>query len=799
MPVVFLCGAWLLGVLVGLASSVSPFFGFIATAPAAVAVAFPRIRARLLLAAVCCLVFLAGAVYAGFMRAGDHLGDLQSYNGTGEIIVEGHVSNDPELSQRSTRLRLSATAVVYGGERHQASGAALVVLSRYPQYRYGDILRVTGDLEGRPSFSAATANESDYWEYLENRDISSIMSYPKAESIPGFEGFMPQRWLYDWRSSLNRTLGRVLPEPQAALAQGITLGIRANIPAGLKDDFASTGTAHLLAISGVNLTIVAGLLAAGALRLFGRKNHLHILVTLIVVWLYTWLTGMGAPVVRAAIMVSFFLAGELVGRQRSGLIALLLAAAVMVGFSPKLLYDASFQLSFAAMAGLVFVFPWLQSAGGTFLDRMSEGKLRTIAMSIVESFEVSLAAVLTTWPLTAYYFGMVSWTGPVATFLAMPVMAVVTETSMLAAGFGLFLLPVGQAIGWIAWLPLTYLIVVVTAFGKISSASSQTGAMSASLVVCYYAVVALFLLSRRHLQNIPGSLIGTLAAISRLPMKWALPPLATAGLLVWLGVFTMPDNDLHVSFLDVGQGEAVLIQRGSRQVIVDGGPDPQPVIVEMSKKMPFWDRTIDAVVLTHPDADHLGGLVEVMKRYRVAHVVSTNATDDSPLFLEWRNQIAAKSDILVSASAGRTISLGGDVTLEVLHPTPASPQDSGDLNDTSVVVRVTFGEVSFLLTGDLPVDGEDRLVMARAPLRSTVLKIGHHGSATSSGNSFINVVDPSVAVISVGKDNNYGHPSQDAIARLEAKIGSENIYRTDERGTVEFVTNGQRLWIKTTR
>ena len=114
-------------------------------------------------------------------------------------------------------------------------------------------------------------------------------------------------------------------------------------------------------------------------------------------------------------------------------------------------------------------------------------------------------------------------------------------------------------------------------------------------------------------------------------------------------------------------------------------------------------------------------------------------------------------------------------------------------------MRIAFGEVSFLLTGDLPVDGEDRLVMARATLRSTVLKIGHHGSATSSGNSFIQVVDPSVAIISVGKDNNFGHPSQEVTARLEARIGAENIYRTDERGTVEFVTNGDRLWVKTAR
>ena len=798
MPVVFLSGAWLAGVLAGLACSLSPVLGLVSIAPAAGAMLFPRVRARLLLAAVCCLVFLAGALYSGPTRDAKP-GDLLTYNGSGEVTVEGRVTNDPEQGPRSTRLQLSVSTVVNGVDRRPTSGTALLIIPRYPEYRYGDVLRVTGELQGRPSAGTATSEDSAYWDYLENRDILSTMYYPIVEALTGFEGLRLQEWLYDWRRNLSRALEKVLPEPQAALAQGITLGIRANIPANLKADFSNTGTAHLLAISGVNLTIVAGLLAAAAVRLFGRKNHLHIWLTLIVVWLYTWLTGMGAPVVRAAIMVSFFLVGELFGRQRSGLIALLLAAAVMVGFSPRLFYDASFQLSFAAMAGLVFVFPLLQSAAGTLLDRMPEGRLRTITATVADSFEVSLAAVLATWPLTAHYFGTVSWAGPLATFLAMPVMAIVTETSMLAAAFGLFLQPVGQAIGWFAWLPLTYLIVVVTAFGKVSVASSQIVPMPGLAVVSYYFGLALLLLTRPHLRGLPELLKKAFAAIARLPMKWVLPALGSVSVLVWLAVLTLPDNNLHVSFLDVGQGDAILIQRGTRQILVDGGPDPQPVIVEMSKKMPFWNRTIDAVVLTHPDADHLGGLVEVMKRYRVAHVISTNVTDDSPLFTEWQTQIAARPDILLPASVGQTMSLGRDVMLEVLHPTPTSTRDAVDLNDTSVVVRIAFGEVSFLLTGDLPVDGEDRLVMARATLRSTVLKIGHHGSATSSGNSFIQVVDPSVAIISVGKDNNFGHPSQEVTARLEARIGAENIYRTDERGTVEFVTNGDRLWVKTAR
>ncbi len=798
MPATYVACSWLLGILLGLVSNLHPAWALVALAPLSSSLFFPDRRRLFILGGACIIVLFAGLACSRFSQAQGKEASLHTYNNDGEVRIGGYVSGDPVSGPESTQVRLTATDITVGTERQHASGTVLMIVPRYPEYQYGDVLTVTGELQGKPDAIAATSNESAYWDYLGNQDIFSTMFYPEVEHTSGFKGWQPVKWLYVSRSNLMNALDRVLPEPQAALAEGITLGIRTNIPDALKTDFVRTGTAHLLAISGVNLTIVAGMLVVLTVLLFGRRHHMHIWTTLAIVWLYTWLTGLGPPVVRAAIMVSFSMAAELFGRQKSAFIALIIAAAAMTGFNPGLLFDASFQLSFAAMAGLIFVFPLLESLGERTVGLIPEGRFRSACLPVAASLEVSFAAVAATWPLTAHYFGVISWVGPAATLLAMPVLPAIIVTSFVAAASGLLLLPVGQAVAWLAWAPLSYFAAVVAAFASFPGASSYIGAISTPAAAGYYLAMALMLISWHRRSQLLSASEKVASAISKLPVKWVVPSLGTSALLVCLALVSMPDNDLHVNFLDVGQGDAILIQRGTRQILIDGGPDPQPVIVEMSKKMAFWDRTIDVVVLTHPDADHLGGLVEVIRRYHVNNIVTTNASVDSPVFKEWQSLIQSRAVQVCHACAGQTITLGPEVSLSILGPDETGvAATSATLNDTSVVTRLVMGSVSFLFTGDLPVESEDELIADRSHLHSTVLKVGHHGSASSTGQTFLNVVDPQVAVVSVGKDNNYAHPNKDVMARLEDRVGPQNIYRTDERGTVEFITNGERLWIKT--
>jgi competence protein ComEC len=288
--------------------------------------------------------------------------------------------------------------------------------------------------------------------------------------------------------------------------------------------------------------------------------------------------------------------------------------------------------------------------------------------------------------------------------------------------------------------------------------------------------------------------------LSKLPKKWLIPPLVAAAILVTFVAVSMPDNRLRVSFLDVGQGDAILIQKGSQQALVDGGPSPQAVCLGLGEKMPFWDRTIELVILTHPSADHVTGLVEVLKRYRVREVLYPNLAFESAVYDEWLRLIEAKDIESTLAQAGQQINLGDGVVIEVLSPrSPPLSDTESDVDNNAAVLRLSLGEVSFLLTADMMREAEFELLYDRANLKSTVLKVAHHGSDTSTTPEFLAVVNPELAVISVGADNDYGHPSAEVITRLIEKVGSGNIYRTDESGTIEFTTDGERLWVKTER
>jgi competence protein ComEC len=290
----------------------------------------------------------------------------------------------------------------------------------------------------------------------------------------------------------------------------------------------------------------------------------------------------------------------------------------------------------------------------------------------------------------------------------------------------------------------------------------------------------------------------TASTLDKVPKKWAVPSLLVIAILTATAAFAMPDNQLHVSFLDVGQGDAILIQTPNHQdILVDGGPSAQAIGEQLSKHLPFWDRTIELVVLTHPHEDHLTGLLEVLQRYKVKQVLYLDTDYNTPDAEEWLNLIQQKHIKSTLATAGQEIDLGTkDTTLEVVNPTPGSTVPA---MDNGIVLKLSENKISFLLTSDISADAEHDLITQRADVNCTVLKVAHHGSNDSSTAAFLAVADPKLAVISVGADNTFGHPGADTLQRLADVVGANNIYRTDKNGTVECITDGTRLWVKTER
>jgi len=278
--------------------------------------------------------------------------------------------------------------------------------------------------------------------------------------------------------------------------------------------------------------------------------------------------------------------------------------------------------------------------------------------------------------------------------------------------------------------------------------------------------------------------------------------LIISAFLLFLVYFNEQDSRLKVDFFDIGQGDSIFIRTPSHQnILIDGGPDSS-VLSKLGRAMPFYDHTIDLMILTHAHSDHVAGLVEVVKRYKVEKVLYTGVPSGSADFLEWRELISQKEIATVKPVAGQVYKFG-EVDLEILYPfEDISQKEFKDLNDTSIVTRLEYQDVSFVFTGDAPAGVEEEIInycnqaaarVAAYPcaLKSKVLKIGHHGSKYSSSLEFLKTVSPQYAVIQSAQDNKFGHPHKITLNKLSG-LGVQ-ILRNDEEGDVELVSDGKEV------
>jgi competence protein ComEC len=805
MPLIYLCMAWLSGIIAGAFVDL-PAWTMALSLPFFAAAFFLHNHRKNLIVAGLCLLALTGGVlrYRVTVQASDNM-QLQFYNERTNVVVQGMVDSPPEIQGQSLAFRFSTSSIATDGKASAIKGSALVRLPFYKGLHYGDVLQLTGRLETPQQF-----DDFDYRGYLANQRIYTVINYPGVRILQTGAGFLPLAWIYAARDSLAESLSLCLPEPQGSLAQAILLGLRGGLPGPLVQSFYSTGTTHLIAISGLNLTIVLGTVLSLSTWLLGRRNRMYIWISLAFIWLYTILTGLPATMVRAAFMGSAFLLAELLGRQRNGITALALAAVIMLAIDPLVLRDISFQLSFLSMLGLVLIAPYLIKFTSPATE---EGSKYTIWLrkAAIVSFGTTLAAILATWPITTLTFHSFSLVSLPATFFAMPAFPGIMVTSMLTAVAGLLWHPLGLISGWIAWLLLSYFLLIVNIFSAIPSATVSGINLQPWQIGAYYTGLALIIIAifKRDFTKVAwetllNSLRRMVSAAQQVSLQSHIYPAITvllaANILAWAAICMLPDGKLHVSILDVGQGESILIRTPEgRNILVDAGPDPLSACSQIGRQLPFWDRSIDLLILTQLQSDHTAGATQLMKKYEVKSLALPPASSDSALNREIVKAAEEHHIKQIYLHAGEQIYLGRGLGAAVLNPPGKlfSGTDD-DINNNSLVLRLSYNSVNFLLTADISADAEHYLVMNRADLRSTVLKVAHHGSRESSTPEFLNAAAPEAAVISVGAQNRFGHPAGEVLERVRLQTGN-NVFTTAVNGTVEFISDGYRLWYRVER
>jgi len=565
------------------------------------------------------------------------------------------------------------------------------------------------------------------------------------------------------RDRSERALTRGVPAPQGALARGMVLGQDAALTDDVREDFRATGLAHLVAASGANVMLLAALvLACGAALGLGLSARLWLAIALITA--YVPLAGAGPSIQRAAVMGVAGLVAALAGRPSSRWYALLLAAALTLAWNPRASGDAGWQLSFAAVLAMLALVPGLRTRLGA----------TRLPPALADALAVTAAATFGTAPLIAMHFERLSLVSLPANLLAAPAVAPVMWLGTIAGALGQVAPALAAPFAALAALPLGYLTWLADAAAAFSFAELVVASPGVVGVIGIYAVAAAALLTWRRLPR-----RGRRAASAALVV-------GAVGVVAALAVGHGPGRpppDLTISFLDVGQGDATLIQHGDAGVLVDTGPPGGPLLARLRRA---GVRSLDVLVVTHDATDHDGATKAVLGAIPVGLVLDGEEATSGG---EVRGLAAAHRVRRIASDAGQVLGVG-PLQLRVLWPRrePAAPADA-EPNDRATVLHVRDGDFDLLLTAD----AESNVLAGLNLPVVEALKVSHHGSDDPGLPGILQRLRPHAAVIEVGAHNSYGHPTPSTLGALQRAVPV--VRRTDRDGAVRITVKDGRVHV----
>lgn len=717
-------------------------------------------------------------------------------------VIDQPLQHGPE----STLLLLKARSVTENGKEYPARGILrLTVRDFVPELQYGD--QISAQLRIRPVSGLHNPGGFDYSAYLQREGIRALAVVHRPEAITRLAagGFAPLRRIYAWRERIRNVLDDSLSPVSSAIFQAMLIGETGSLDPEIREAFMISGTTHLLSISGSHLALVALVvfhfsgrilrqIPAGWLLSVSRRltvTRLSILVTLVPVVFYTLLAGAQVATVRSLIMILIYLTAVWFQRADDPLNALAVAVLLSVLWEPRAVFSISFQLSYLAVLAMVLAGGNQVTIGETGTQALQEGEeesswmgrwLQKIRLYLV----MTVVAESVTLPLTAFYFNQISWVGFLSNLIVVPLV-------------GMVLVPMGLVCS--VWAVL------------VDRATLPWSGLIEAMAHGFYSMIEWF-------ARIPGSevhvpsppflvlalfyLVGVLVLFFRVNRAWKWSAIGSFILIstVWAVRLSESHSDgrLRVTFLDVGQGDAAWIEMpDGKTMLIDGGGAYGNYDLGRLAVAPYLWNTghwrIDYLIASHPQLDHMGGLAYIARKFKVGEVWTNGLEKEAVFYDRFRTAVSTRAipDRRIMGSGLPLVQ--GAVRIVSLHPKIADP--AGPDNDQSLVLRIEFGREVLLFTGDIEKGAERELLRWGDLLKTTVLKVPHHGSRTSIDPEFLAQVAPDVAVISVGENNGYRHPSVETLFAYQ--VLKTQIYRTDRDGAVLVETDGIRRRVQTYR
>jgi competence protein ComEC len=756
----------------------------------------------------------------------------------------GTLIETPEPVNEKMYFNVEASQVHSGDAKQEATGR--VRLTHYhpdrlrQSFQAGDVVRFTQVRLKRPR-NFRNPGAFDYLGYLKAKGISVIGSLSKNSSLEKL-GAKPLPFLkalqVTLRGHLLQTLDTQFSGQEAALLKGMLLGQKNALSDAVKEAYIATGLAHLLAVSGLHVGFVAWsafiifwpLTFHGFLKYrpewaqSGAARKIAASLCLLPVLFYLLLVGPKITALRAGFLVIVFLFAIVVNRERNLFNALIVAAFLILIWNPRAVLDVSFQLSFSAMMGVLFVVYHVIPPPQDPIDRMGEQPwyrrlsmdipnedwnapspfqnfIQSVKKFIATSALISLAVYLCTLPFLIFHFNRVSLIGIVLNLIMIPLASILIPLALFAISLGSVL----PALGWILSFPLHLLLkcflVIPQFFASFSHASLYVPTPPRFWVLLYFSVLlgSVWMMIRKPVPPPP----------SAPPNKFKLEVLGKAFLitaslvmivwLIWPRFPERPSETLQVSILDVGQGESIFIEFPNRETMILDGGGFYKSSLDVGKMVvaPFlWNRgigRIDYLAATHSDQDHISGLESLVDLFSIGHFLDGFSGIDDSRIENLRKKTLAKQAHRITLQPGHPLTIG-EVQIVSLHPNPQFLRQSAKKsknkvgNESSLVLRLDYRDFSILLTGDIGKSTEDYLIKRPFPLKASFLKSPHHGSRFSNSPAFIQAVQPQAVIFSSGYLNWMRHPHPEVVRRYQA--AGTRIWRTDLDGSIHITTDG---------
>lgn len=697
------------------------------------------------------------------------------------IRVQAQIIQPPIEKENKIEIYLDINEIESKGEKYSINEKVLANIYYNNEENPGVIIS-EGDIvkfQGKVRTPKGIRNPGgfDYSLYLRTKGVySTINIQSETIEIMGEKslGIFPE-FIFWVKNNVVKVIEENLSKDHAALLKGILFGEK-ELDNQIRDTFVDSGIAHILAVSGLHVGFLITFVFY-ITKLFKVSNPIKFTIMTLVLFFYIFITGGSSSVIRASIMACIYLFSKIISKKYDGISALSLAGLIILIPNPLQLFTASFQLSFLAILSIVLFYSKL-------LEYLL--KIKYIPIFILKLMAVTIAAQIGTLPVSLFHFHQISIISLITNLFTIPSLGVLLLTSIMAILFYFIVPLVGRYLFFLAGFIFQWIIEIAEIFSSIPFSSISIPPFTWQGIILYL-----------FLCFIVGGYI---------PLQIKKVKIASYFIVIILLSFSLINfllpTPLRVTFLDVNQGDCTLIETpNNKTILIDGGGYPEyqgdrKISQDVLLPTLYYKRItkLDFVIVTHPHDDHIKGIDELIDK------IPIKAVGIYEMDQEYMNNFIEKSRNnniqILKLKEGNIIEIENGIAMEVLSPEKNALiiDEQRDINNSSIVIRMDYYMRSFLFTGDIESEIENKLIENKKDIKADVLKVAHHGSNTSSSENFLSKADPSISVISVGENNTFGHPNSETIEQL-TRINS-NIYRTDEKGAIEITTNGYWLRVK---